>query len=449
MDQIKFRPGQMIAFLSTKSFALGNTGYTIAEGMEVLFDGTNVEVGGHKFVLPTLRGALKLGWLVLPEQYDEAMDNPMAAPTANIQVRSANDLGSNPMQPAKKTAITTIESDERVVMSRGQRAQAATQQTQQVRAQQGRAGGGVARSFSGGGGLDVGGAEFGVPVARTLLTPARHETKVTPDTVGQAIIAAEKVKVQPGEGLSESEMLARMSEEERADYLAAKEARKGDVMSRTVGYVPPPAQTTNLAAYNQMGGGGGGRTASAQPTRQQPQRAVQAQQAAPSRVVAQVQGSRTVQTEGASVALSVGGGTEIADMSGMTGQVHESVVEAEGMTFRNTNGPKKAFPNMQQTSPAPQQAAPVPQQQPAFVDDGTQSRIEKDGTADARKQIAKAICKDFPDEYSFSDHWKRRLAMIRLNYEGRTDVIRAIFAAESDDFKKLIMEEFPEAFASN
>lgn len=434
MDQIKFRPGQMIAFLSTKSFALGNTGYTIAEGMEVLFDGTNVEVGGHKFVLPTLRGALKLGWLVLPEQYDEAMDNPMAAPTANIQVRSANDLGSNPMQPAKKTAITTIESDERVVMSRGQRAQAATQQTQQVRAQQGRAGGGVARSFSGGGGLDVGGAEFGVPVARTLLTPARHETKVTPDTVGQAIIAAEKVKVQPGEGLSESEMLARMSEEERADYLAAKEARKGDVMSRTVGYVPPPAQTTNLAAYNQ------GRPAPAQP------RAVQA--SAQPRVVAQVQGARTVQTEGASVALSVGGGTEIADMSGMSGQVHESVVEAEGMTFRNTNGPKKAFPNMQQTSPAPQQPAPVPQQ-PAFVDDGTQSRIEKDGTADARKQIAKAICKDFPDEYSFSDHWKRRLAMIRLNYEGRTDVIRAIFAAESDDFKKLIMEEFPEAFTSN
>lgn len=445
MDQIKFRPGQMVQFLSTKSFALGNTGYTIAEGMEVLFDGTNVEVGGHKFVLPTLRGALKLGWLVLPENYDEAMDNPMGAPTANIQVRSANDLGANPMQPAKKTAITTIESDERVVMSRGQRAQAATQQTQQVRAQQGRAGGGVARSFSGGG-LDVGGAEFGVPVARTLLTPARHETKVTPDTVGQAIIAAEKVKVQPGEGLSESEMLARMTEDERADYLAAKEARKGDVMSRTVGYVPPPAQTTNLAAYNQGNQSSGGRTASAQPARQQPQRAAQVQPAQ-SRVVAQVQGSRTIQTEGASVALSVGGGTEIADMSGMTGQVHESVVEAEGMTFRNTNGPKKAYPNMQPASPAPQ---PQVQQQASMpVDDGTQSRIEKDGTADARKSIAKAICRDFPDEYSFSDHWKRRLAMIRLNYEGRIDVIRAIFAAESDDFKKLLLEEFPEAFASN
>jgi hypothetical protein len=36
--------------------------------------------------------------------------------------------------------------------------------------------------------------------------------------------------------------------------------------------------------------------------------------------------------------------------------------------------------------------------------------------------------------------------MIRLNYENRPDIIRAIFAAESDEFKKLLVEEFPEAF---
>ena len=76
------------------------------------------------------------------------------------------------------------------------------------------------------------------------------------------------------------------------------------------------------------------------------------------------------------------------------------------------------------------------------------SRIENDGTADYRRMVAKTLCPDFPDDYSFSDHWKRRLAMIRLNYENRSDIIRAIFAAESDEFKKLLIDEFPEAFPS-
>jgi hypothetical protein len=152
------------------------------------------------------------------------------------------------------------------------------------------------------------------------------------------------------------------------------------------------------------------------------------------------QGQRVQQTEGIQTTLTTGGGTEIFDASGSGGRAQESVVEAEGMTFRNTNGPKKAFGNMQMVQPqtGAQQGAP---------EEG-QSKIEKDGTADARRSIARAICKDFPTEYEFSDHWKRRLAMIRLNFEDRLDVIRAIFAAESDDFKRVILEEFPEAFAA-
>jgi len=431
MDQIKFKPGQMISYVSTRSFALGSTGYTVATEMEVLFDGTNVEVGGQRFVLPTLRGALKLGWLVPSETYDPS-DPIQAAPSANIQVRSANDFGQNPMQPVKRNAITTVESDERIVMSRGDRAAAAQQQTQSVRAQQNR-GGGVARSFNGGpGAIEMGGAEFGVPVARTLMTPARMETRVTPDTVGSAIRTAEQVKVRPGEGISEQEVLARMTEDQRSQYLAEKEAHKGDVMSRGVGYVPPQAQSHNMAANNQPGMGQ--RQASAQPQRVQ---AAPAQ----SRVVAQIpQGQRVSQTEGIQTTLSTGGGTEIADLSGMGGKPKESVVEAEGMTFRNTNGPKKAFGNMQMVQPQQGALQGGPEE--------GQSKIDKDGTADARKSIAKAICKDFPTEYEFSDHWKRRLAMIRLNFEDRLDVIRAIFAAESDDFKRVLLEEFPEAFAA-
>jgi len=425
--QMNFRPGQMVSYISTRSFQLGATGYQVQAQMEVLFDGTNVEVGGVKFVLPTLRGAIKLGWLIPADEYDP--EAPIEAnPSANIQVRSANDLGQNPLQPARKTAITTVESDERIVMSRGERQSAASQQTQAVRAHQQRtAGGGIARQTGGGRGIEMGGAEFGVPVERAFLTRARAETTVTPNTVGTAIRDAELVKVQPGQGLSEDQLLSMMTEEQRADYLAVKEARKGDVMSRTAGYVPPQATTTNLASYNQPG------SRPAQPA----QRTVVAAQAQPqTRVVAQVpQAQRVTQSEGIQTTLSTGGGTEIADPTGMGGKAQESTVTVEGMTFKNTNGPKKAFPNTQAV------------QQTATSEEGN-SKIEKDGTADARRSIAKALCQDFPDTYEFGDHWKRRLAMIRLHFENRLDVIRAIFAAESDDFKKLLLEEFPEAFAA-
>jgi hypothetical protein len=428
--QMNFRPGHMVSYISTRNFALGSTGYNVQAQMEVLFDGTNVEVGGQRFVLPTLRGAIKLQWLIPSEQYDP--DAPIEAnPSANIQVRAANDLGQNPMQPTKKTSITTVESDERIVMSRGDRAQAAHQHTQQVRQQQRT--GGVARQTGQRSGIEMGGAEYGVAVSRSFLTPARAETKVTPDTVGTAIRNAELVKVQPGEGISEDQLLAQMTDDQRHQYLAEKEARKSDVMSRMAGYVPPPATTTNMAAYNQPG------QAPRQAPAQSPRTVVAAQPQ--SRVVGQVpQGQRTSQTEGINTTLSTGGGVEIADYAGTGGKPKESVTEQEGITFRNTNGPRKPAPGMNQVQP--QQASSLP------AGEEVQSRIDKDGTAEARKNIAKAICKDFPAEYEFSDHWKRRLAMIRLNFETRLDVIRAIFAAESDDFKRVLIEEFPEAFAA-
>ena len=90
-NQIRFIPGQMVSFISTRGFALGSTGYQVMPEMEVKFDGTNVEVGGQRFVLPTLRGAIKLKWLVPLEGYDP--NAPIEAnPSANIQVRTANDL---------------------------------------------------------------------------------------------------------------------------------------------------------------------------------------------------------------------------------------------------------------------------------------------------------------------------------------------------------------------
>lgn len=425
--QIRFTPGRMDRFISTRGFTLGGTNMSVYEGMEILFDGTNVELNGSRFVLPTLRGAIKMGWIVPADQYDPDA-GPGIAPSANIGVRSANDLGQNPLSPAKRNAIVTIESDERIVMSRSDRNQVAQQRTSEARQTQSRTAF-VARGSSS---ELVGGSEFGVEVGRAFQTSAKTGMQLSPNNVGTAIRDAELVKIQPGEGISEEELLSKMSADERAQYVAEKEARKGDIQSRTPGYVPPPVSTTNLASMNQMG------TRSAQP-----QARVVAASSSPA--VGRVATTQSKVQDGISVNLSVGGGVDTFDASGTTERAKESVVEQEGMIFRNTNGPKTGF------GQKPVRSEPEPEIQTSMLPgDATpaQSRIESDGTADYRRMVAKSLCADFPTDYNFSAHWKKRLAMIRLNYEDRSDIIRAIFAAESDEFKKLIIEEFPDAFPS-
>jgi hypothetical protein len=404
-NQIRLIPGQPLLFVATKKFALGSTGVDVLEGMELLFDGSTVEVNGMRYTMPTLRGSLKLGWLVLAEDYDpDAVEAPRVS--ANIQVRAAVNTSSNPMAPPQRAPITTAESDERIVMTRGQRTEASNQTTQAARQQHiQRQAGGVARQ-TGKAEIEIGGAEFGVPVSRQFKTAANARTEVTPNSVGQAIIAADKIKIDPGEGLSEEQMLAAMTDEQRDAYLAKKEAAKANVTSRlNPKWNGPPVSQVQ----------------STQP-----------------KTVGRVRTARTQTTEGVTATVTSGGGTEVYDPTGMGGQTQQTVVEHEGIRFTNTNtqAPKRA------AVPPPPLTSQLP------TEESTTSKIEKDGTADQRRKIAKTLCPDFPDNYNFSDHWKRRLAMIRLNYEGRADVIRAIFAAESDDFKKVLMEEFPEVFSS-
>ncbi len=422
-DQIRFRPGQMERYITTKSFELGNSGQKVLDGMEIMFDGTNAELNGTRMVLPTLRGAIRLGWLVPEDQYDpEAVVGPNIS--ANIGFRPANDLGQNPLAPPKKTTAAVVESDEQIVMNRGDRTAAAQQQTLQARAQQGRAGAFVAR----GNAPDVGGSEFGVEVNRVLQTPAKSALQVTPNTVGAAISQANQVKIQPGQGITEEELLAQMTPDEREAHQASKEARKADVLTRTVGYVPPPAQTTNLAKNNQQ---------VQSSKRQDTPRTMVAAEQEPRQVARIASSAQPRTTEGITAGVTTGGGTEVFDASGSDSAPQQSVVSADGITFRNTNGPKKAFPGV---TPVQLKASEASEEQA--------SHIERDGTADARRMTAKMICSEFPDEYDFNDHWKRRLALIRFKYEKNPGVIRAIFASESDDFKRKLLEEFPEAFQS-
>jgi hypothetical protein len=132
--------------------------------------------------------------------------------------------------------------------------------------------------------------------------------------------------------------------------------------------------------------------------------------------------------EGMKLTQTVGGGIETADPTGMGGKAKASTRVEDGITFKNTNGPEK------KEQPHPRSA------------EANQPVMMKDGTADARRQIAKAICPEFPSSYDFAAPERKKLARLQADFEDNAPVIRAVFAAESDTFKARILEEFPQAF---
>jgi hypothetical protein len=358
--EIKFVTGQFEDLVATKSFQFGETNVSISKDTEVLFDGTMAEIAGVRTPMPRLRGAVKQGWLVRKADYEDYANRRSAQ--ANIMIRPAINTSQSLTQPPTKSMMTTVQSDERVVMGHKDRGVVAQQRAMQVRT------GGVVES------------QDGVPV-RSLKTPAKMYTQVTDDSVGSAIRAADQVKIDPGEGVSEDDFLSRLSPEEAEEYHAKKEEKKW-------------SGKKGLAASAQVD----------------------------NRVVAtipKISHSQTREGVSTSPVTVTAGSTPVADLSGSTKKAVESVVYSEGIPFRTTNGPKS---------------------------DTAPSTVTKAVSLDARLKIAKALCSDFPSDYSFDDHWKRRLARIQLQYIDRPDIIRAIFSAETDDFRNKLVEEFPEAF---
>jgi hypothetical protein len=376
MEQIRFKQGDKQHFVSTRPFALGNTGTSVPKGADIFFDGSTVEFGGQTYSFPQLRGAIKAGWVVPTASYDENDPEYGRPLPAGIQVRHAT-LGGNPMQPTQKTTITTTESDERVVGNTASHA-AKTKQSN-TNHQRGMP---VNTAFQG-----TVEPQDGVPV-RSLKTAAGEKAKqtrtvLTAESVGSALRQANSSGViDPGEGISEDEMLSRMPEEDREMYLVSKEAHK----SKYVDEEP--------------------------------------------RAVRQVKTAKTGVSEGMSFRTDVGGGIEIADAGGYGGVAKQSVIMEDGVTFRTTNGPEK------KTQPHPRSEEA---QRPSMV---------KDGTVDIRRSVAKSMCSDFPDTYDFTAPARKKIARLQADFEDRSDVIRAVFAAEADDFKAILVQEFPQAFGA-
>lgn len=387
--QIQFRNGKPLTFTATRTFDLGNTGLKVPRGGEIMFDGTMVSFEGHPpVVMPQLRGAIKMGWLVTATDY-----NPNAPATrpisARMQVRPAE--GGNPMAPRPRQDIDTsqVESEEREVGNVGQHAQ----QTRNRNATNYRLQGGEVVK-NGRGEMEVIEDQEGVQVGQKLKTPAQQKTNLEKTNPYTAIQEANSVRIDPGQGRTREDMMAEMTEDQRQEYEAS-------IMSKKAAYAPEDA----------------------------------------SMIVGRVPAPKTRHTEGFSVRGAVGGGVETADLggTGIAGQDQVSVVEENGIKFTNTNGPKRnvrLVSTQAEQQPAPQRA-------------NGNGHVHIDAHDAMCRQIAKRICRDFPDNYVFSDPLRKKIARLQADYDDRLDVILAVAAADTDpEVRERLLHDFPEAFAA-
>lgn len=386
--QIQFQHGVFRKFVAARSFALGNSGTNIQKGGALGFDGQNyVYEGSSPQPMPQLRGAIKAGWIVLEENYDENDDSASVPKAAGVRMRAAD--GGNPMNPQPRYEVSTTDAEEREVGNVAQH----SQQTRNANANRpGQRQAPVSNVMAS--------AQEGREV-RKLSNPAyQPAVDLEKTSATEAIRQLDRAtKVQPGRGLTREEMVANLPEEERQEYLATLEAKRSSYADEDPQAKAERERNTKILAQQ-------GRLVDSQT----PQ------------VVGRVASSPTTRTQdGFQITNHVGGGTETVDLSGLDtpSENKVAVVESEGMKFTTTNVGR---------------AQPVKAAAPT-------------GPVDSRRRIAKSICPDFPDNYVFEDSVRKKIARLQADYDDRPDVIQAAAAADTDvELRNRLVEEFPEAF---
>ena len=411
-DQIRYQLGVPMHFISTRNFSLGvinGQPYNLSKGTDIFFDGTTVDVAGSRFPLPQLRGAVRTGWLVPAAVYDE---NDMSAErprVAGIQVRHAAD-GGNPLRPnqANFARATEEDIDEREVgdvnnharQTRDRNASRRERRPRDPNVQPGRRYTGSIWQVEPQDGVEV---RSGFATADSAGESARNIPPSRIDYSGEVIARADRVQIQPGEGVTEEQMLEGMDPQDREEYLAEKEAYR----SRYVQVAPVQ------------------RTIIADPS--------------PHRVVGRVANHGAETREGIRTQLSTGNGIDAIDLSGYdAAPARQGVVTQEGMTFRTTNGPEREI--------QPTARGDAGSSGAQVVRTVGQNVTMREAPADIRRMVAKQVCPDFPDNYDFGGSPRKRLARLQADYEDRVDVLRAVFAAEGDEMKNMLVAEFPHAF---
>lgn len=103
---VTFVKGTFLEYRATIKVHLGQYQRDIFEDDIVEYDGSILIHNDERFSLPTLRSAVKKGWLV-PAEDKESVYVPQ---TAGVEVRPAQDTGSK-----EKLKIETVDDEERVV----------------------------------------------------------------------------------------------------------------------------------------------------------------------------------------------------------------------------------------------------------------------------------------------------------------------------------------------
>lgn len=378
-NPITFKIGQRQHFVATRTFTLGKTGVSVPRGSDIMYDGSVAEFGGSEYPVPEMRGAVKAGWMVPGVSYDEDDHTAEMPQPAGIQFRPAE--GGNPMNRPQMTPVASVtESDEHEVGNTRSHARAVSARNTGHRP-------GTPVSANPGSTAEL---QDGVPVRRLKTASGTRaqqtRTVITSESAGSAISAASNVQIDAGQGITEGEMLDRMTPEAQEEYLAAKDSKKAQYVDTEPVVV--------------------GRIKSREPARKE---------------------------AGMTATLSLGkGATEIYDASGTDpGKAKIAHVEQDGIRFTTTNGPS----GKEQASP---RAGGAPVAPPVVL---------REGSADVRRMVARQLCPDFPSNYDFTLAPRKKLARLQADYEDRTDVLRAVFAAEGDEFKATLMQEFPQAFS--
>lgn len=374
-------------YIATRSFSLGSDGTSVAAGSEVEFDGTRISYGGMPPVVsPQVRGAIRLGWLVSAADYDP--ETVVLPESANIRMRPA--VSGDPAHAnVRQSFQLQVDEEEREVGSVLRHAAETRERNSNNYRRR------TPRSESTAGTLsssnvaeeqyanEVHGVRFQVPTGQEA-----RRTFTDISRAGEVISAVQKIKVRPGKGRTREELLrdaisrGNLTDAEYAEYMEELEAcRSAHNVATTdvVGFVAKPKNSHK---------------------------------------------------EGVDIATSVGGGVAIEDLStGVSAPAVTSVVEADGIKFTNTNGPKKGKkPQLVETT---KPGASTPEEDLAC------------------RTIAKAVCPDFPDNYVFTDPYRKKMARLQADYDNRPDVIRAVAAAETDmHIRSQLLKDFPEAFTA-
>jgi len=125
MPEIQFKRGEFLTFRATTKFHLGEKQKDIWDGDEIEFDGQTVKYQGESFGAPSIRGAIKAGWLVL------ASDNvsKYIPKAAGVVIHKAQSTGRERGAPIKMGSTQDEEQEVGLVKAHQERVKTALDQS--------------------------------------------------------------------------------------------------------------------------------------------------------------------------------------------------------------------------------------------------------------------------------------------------------------------------------